>query len=44
MERSLYLKRADDCLERVAKWLERFDPDEVDSRLDELIESGEVGE
>lgn len=30
MERSLYLRRADECLERVAKWLERFDPDEVD--------------
>lgn len=30
MDRSLYLRRADECLERVAAWLERFDPDEVD--------------
>ncbi len=25
-----YLHRADDCLARVAEWLEDFDPDEVD--------------
>ena len=30
MDRSLYLRRADECLERVADWLEGFDPDEVD--------------
>jgi CyaY protein len=30
VERSQYLRRADECLERVAKWLESFDPDEVD--------------
>lgn len=30
MDRSEFLKLADDCLERVAGWLEEFDPDEVD--------------
>lgn len=30
MERSEFLRLADDCLERVATWLEEFDPDEVD--------------
>lgn len=25
-----YLHRADDCLTRVERWLENFDPDEVD--------------
>ena len=25
-----YLRRADACLEQVARWLEEFDPDEVD--------------
>jgi CyaY protein len=30
MEPKEYLRRADDCLERVARWLERFDPDELD--------------
>lgn len=30
MERQAFLKLADDCLERIATWLESFDPDEVD--------------
>jgi CyaY protein len=30
MDRELYLRRADECLARVAVWLERFDPDELD--------------
>lgn len=30
MDRQEYLRRADACLERVAAWLEAFDPDEVD--------------
>ena len=30
MERSEFLRLADTCLERVADWLEAFDPDEVD--------------
>ena len=30
MDRPTFLKLADSCLERVASWLEDFDPDEVD--------------
>ena len=30
MEPKEYLRRADECLERVARWLEGFDPDELD--------------
>jgi len=30
MEPKEYLRRADECLECVARWLERFDPDELD--------------
>lgn len=30
MDRSTFLKLADACLARVARWLEGFDPDEVD--------------
>lgn len=30
MDKHEFLKIADDCLERVSDWLERFDPDEVD--------------
>lgn len=30
MDAQEYLKRADACLDRVAGWLEDFDPDEVD--------------
>ena len=30
MDRQIYQRRADDCLECVAEWLEDFDPDEVD--------------
>ena len=30
MEATDYLLRADECLKRVATWLEDFDPDEVD--------------
>lgn len=30
MDRQTYLHLADSCLERVASWLEQFDPDEVD--------------
>jgi CyaY protein len=30
MNRQEFFKLADPCLERVAKWLEAFDPDEVD--------------
>ena len=30
MERQEFLNLADTCLERVADWLEAFDPDEVD--------------
>lgn len=30
MEKSEFLKIADECLERVVVWLEDFDPDEVD--------------
>jgi CyaY protein len=30
MEPKEYLRLADDCLEHVARWLERFDPDELD--------------
>ena len=30
MERKQYLQLADACLDRVADWLEEFDPDEVD--------------
>lgn len=30
MEHQQFIKLADDCLERVATWLEDFDPDEVD--------------
>src|SRR5688572_15427763 len=30
MDAQEYSKRADDCLARVARWLEGFDPDEVD--------------
>ncbi len=30
MDERDYLRRADACLERVARWLEAFDPDELD--------------
>lgn len=30
MEPREFLRLADECLERVARWLEQFDPDEVD--------------
>ena len=30
MDAREYQKLADDCLDRVARWLETFDPDEVD--------------
>ncbi len=30
MEKQAFLKLADDCLERIATWLEPFDADEVD--------------
>lgn len=30
MDRQEFLRRADECLQRVVKWLEPFDPDEVD--------------
>jgi CyaY protein len=30
MDRSEFLRRVDECLERVADWLEPFDPDEID--------------
>lgn len=30
MDQQEYLRHADACLERVAKWLEDFDPDELD--------------
>lgn len=30
MDKSTFLKLADACLARVARWLEGFDPDEVD--------------
>ncbi|MCA9001202.1 MAG: iron donor protein CyaY [Planctomycetes bacterium] len=30
MDRSEFVSLADDCLDRVADWLEDFDPDEVD--------------
>ena len=30
MDERTYLRHADACLERVATWLEDFDPDEVD--------------
>jgi CyaY protein len=30
MDDQEYLRRADACLEHVARWLEEFDPDEVD--------------
>jgi CyaY protein len=30
VDRQDYLRRADECLERVADWLEAFDPDELD--------------
>jgi len=32
MDKQLYIRRVDACLERVASWLEGFDPDEVDFR------------
>jgi iron-sulfur cluster assembly protein CyaY len=30
MDRKEFLRLADDCLTRIAKWLEDFDPDELD--------------
>jgi len=30
MERETFLQRADACLQRIADWLEDFDPDELD--------------
>jgi len=30
MDQPEYLRRADACLEQVARWLEDFDPDDVD--------------
>ncbi len=30
MDSREFLRRADECLERVARWLEQFDPDELD--------------
>jgi iron-sulfur cluster assembly protein CyaY len=30
MDQQEYLRRADACLAQVAKWLEEFDPDELD--------------
>lgn len=30
MDKQEFLKLADECIERVAAWLESFDPDEVD--------------
>ena len=30
MDRQQFLRLADDCLSGTARWLERFDPDEVD--------------
>lgn len=30
MDKQLYIKRADECLARVSRWLEAFDPDELD--------------
>lgn len=30
MDKQLYVKRSDACLARVARWLEAFDPDELD--------------
>lgn len=37
MERQSFLKWADECLERVAAWLEEFDPDEVDFTLSDGV-------
>ncbi|MBI1382220.1 MAG: iron donor protein CyaY [Planctomycetaceae bacterium] len=37
MERQVYLERVDRCLERVATWLETFDPDEVDFRTSDGV-------
>ncbi|HYB92363.1 MAG TPA: iron donor protein CyaY [Candidatus Binataceae bacterium] len=30
MDDSEFIRRSDECLQRVARWLEGFDPDEVD--------------
>lgn len=30
MDKNEFLKLADECLDRIADWLEAFDPDEVD--------------
>lgn len=30
MDRQSFIRRSDACLERVQRWLEAFDPDEVD--------------
>jgi CyaY protein len=30
MDSREFIRRADECLERVARWLEPFDPDELD--------------
>ncbi|MCP3920186.1 MAG: iron donor protein CyaY [bacterium] len=37
MDRPTFLKIADTCLERVANWLEDFDPDEVDFSMSDGV-------
>ena len=37
MDRPTFLKIADTCLERVASWLEDFDPDEVDFSMSDGV-------
>lgn len=37
MDRQEYIRRADECLERVVKALEPFDPDEVDYAMSDGV-------
>jgi CyaY protein len=44
VDKQEFLRRADQCLERVAQWLEAFDPDEVDFATSDGVVTLEFGD
>lgn len=44
MDRQTYLKTADACLERVARWADRFDPDELEGTSTDGVVTLEFGD